>query len=357
MIWSREAGNPFHGSFFVWKFWTLWKQKNHIMETITKYVLAPLAGYTDLPFRRMCWKQGMDQAYTALIDAGALIFGNPENSHILARGDDEPWVGVQLMGSRLDLLEKAAPMLDAMDYDCVDFNMGCPVRKVVQRNAGAALLKTPEHALECVRLLRKLIHKPFSVKIRILDDHDPEPTVRFCEHLEACGVEAIAIHGRLACRVYSGPVAMDVIKAVREALHIPVTANGGIFGVRSAKALQEGTGCSRLMVARGAIGNPWIFKSLSDGVEYIPTHAEICDAIRDHLAGMVDLYGEQQAMVDGRKIVLAYMRGRGYHRALKNPICKMTNWHDFERILASISADRDADERLGISAEATLQDV
>ena len=107
MIWSREAGNPFHGSFFVWKFWTLWKQKNHIMETITKYVLAPLAGYTDLPFRRMCWKRGMDQAYTALIDAGALIFGNPENSHILARGDDEPWVGVQLMGSRLDLLEKA----------------------------------------------------------------------------------------------------------------------------------------------------------------------------------------------------------------------------------------------------------
>ena len=111
------------------------------------------------------------------------------------------------------------------------------------------------------------------------------------------------------------------------------------------------------MVARGAIGNPWIFKSLSEGAEYIPTHAEICDAIREHLSGMVDLYGEQQAMVDGRKIVLAYMRGRGYHRALKNPICKMVNWSDFERILASISADRDADERLGISADATLQDI
>jgi tRNA-dihydrouridine synthase len=92
-------------------------------------------------------------------------------------------------------------------------------------------------------------------------------------------------------------------------------------------------------------------------VEYIPTHEEICDAIREHLAGMVDLYGEQQAMVDGRKIVLAYMRGRGYHRALKNPICKMVNWSDFERILASIIADRDAEERLGISADATLQDL
>ena len=334
------------------------RKKHNVMEKQqTTYVLAPLAGYTDLPFRRMCWKQGMDQAYTALIDAGALIFGNHENSHILARGDDEPWVGVQLMGSRLDLLEKAAPMLDAMDYDCVDFNMGCPVRKVVQRNAGAALLKMPEHALECVRLLRDLIHKPFSVKIRILDDHDPDPTVRFCEQLEVIGVEAIAIHGRLACRVYSGPVAMNVIKAVRDALHIPVTANGGIFGIRSAKALQDGTGCSRLMVARGAIGNPWIFKSLADGAEYIPTHGEICYAIREHLAGMVDLYGEQQAMVDGRKIVLAYMRGRGYHRALKNPICKMVSWSDFERILASIAADKAADERLGISADATLQDV
>ena len=92
-------------------------------------------------------------------------------------------------------------------------------------------------------------------------------------------------------------------------------------------------------------------------MEYIPTHGQICDAIREHLAGMVDLYGEQQAMVDGRKIVLAYMRGRGYHRALKNPICKMVNWSDFERILTSITTDREADERLGISAEATLQDV
>ena len=159
----------------------------------------------------------------------------------------------------------------------------------MQRHAGAALLKTPEHALDCVRLLRRLIHKPFSVKIRVLDDYDPEPTVRFCKRLEECGVDAVAIHGRLACRVYSGPVAVDVIKAVRESLHIPVTANGGIFGIRSAKALQDGTGCDRLMVARGAIGNPWIFKSLSNGMEYIPTHLEICEAIREHLAGMVDL--------------------------------------------------------------------
>ena len=321
------------------------------------YVLAPLAGYTDLPFRRMCWKQGMAQAYTALIDAGALIYGNQENPHILARGEDEPWLGVQLMGSRLDLLEKATPMLDAMGYDCIDFNMGCPVRKVVQRNAGAALLKTSEHALECVRLLRGLIHKPFTVKLRVLDDRDPEPTVRFCKQLEECGVDALTIHGRLACRVYSGPVAMDVIKAIRESLHVPVTANGGIFGVHSAKALQNGTGCSRLMVARGAIGNPWIFRSLTEGVEYVPTHSEICDAIRCHLAGMVDLYGERQAMVDGRKIVLAYMRGRGYHRQLKNPICKMSCWNDFEQILASIFADREPNERIGISSDASLQDM
>ena len=234
-------------------------------------LLAPLAGYTDLPFRRVCRAQGLHYAYTALIDAGALIYGNRENQAILRRGDDEEWLGVQLLGSRLDFLEKAAPMLEAMDFDEFNFNMGCPVRKVVQRQAGAALLDDTVHALECVKLLRKLVKRPFTVKLRILSETDTDMTVSFCRRLEKEGVEGLIIHGRLASKVYSGPVAMDVISAVREAVSIPVIANGGVFSVADAEALRDGTGCRRVMVARGAIGNPWIFRSLLEGHDVVPT--------------------------------------------------------------------------------------
>ncbi|MBP5639891.1 MAG: tRNA-dihydrouridine synthase family protein [Victivallales bacterium] len=301
-------------------------------------LLAPLAGYTDLPFRRVCRNQGLRYAYTALIDAGALVYGNRENPAILKRGDDEEWLGVQLLGSRLDFLEKAAPMLEAMEYDEFNFNMGCPVRKVMQRNAGAALLDVPEHALACIRLLRKLVKRPFTVKMRILSEDDVEATVEFCRQLESAGVDGLIIHGRMAARVYSGPVKIDVISAVREAVRIPVVANGGIFKLEDAVSLREGTGCERVMVARGAIGNPWIFRSLLSGGEYVPSRKEVLDVMAGHVSDMMELYGEEPGLVNARKIILGYMGGRGYFkRSLKLDVCKIrtsTQWHDFLEKLA-----------------------
>ncbi len=305
-----------------------------------EYIMAPLAGYTDVPFRRMCWRHGLDRGHTALIDAGALVYGNKENPTILARCPEDRWLAAQLMGSRLDLLEKAAPMLNAMDYDAIDFNMGCPVKKVVQRHAGAALLKMPEHALECVKLLRDLIAKPLTVKLRILDEANPEPTLALCQKLEEVGVEGITIHGRLASRIYSGPVAFLVIRAVREGLRIPVTANGGIVDVATCRALHEGTGCDRLMVARGAIGNPWIFKSLKEGVDYRPSHQELCETLREHLSGMVSEYGEAAGLVNGRKIILAYMGGRGYRRSLKAGVCQISTWSEFLNFMELLEQDQ-----------------
>ncbi len=301
-------------------------------------LLAPLAGYTDLPFRRVCRAQGLRYAYTALIDAGALIYGNRENNAILKRGDDEEWLGVQLLGSRLDFLEKAAPMLEAMDFDEFNFNMGCPVRKVVQRQAGAALLDDADHALDCVRLLRKLVTRPFTVKMRILSETDIDSTVEFCHELEAEGVEGLIIHGRLASKVYSGPVAMDVISAVREAVHIPVIANGGIFSCADAEALRVGTGCSRVMVARGAIGNPWIFRSLLDGQDIVPSREEVLSVMAGHVEEMMALYGETDGLVSARKLILGYMGGRGYFkRSLKLEVCTIrtsAQWRDFLAKLA-----------------------
>lgn len=315
------------------------------MESIyNKVYLAPLAGYTDMPFRRVCRRQGLLYAYTALIDAGALVYGNKENRTILARGDDEPWLGVQLLGSRLDFIEKAVPMLNEMDYDEFNFNMGCPVKKVVQREAGAALLKHPEHALDCVRLIRKLVNKPFTVKIRILSETDTEATVSFCRQLVEEGVEGIFIHGRVAAKVYSGPVATEIISAVREAVSVPVVANGGIFTLEDGQELARQTGCKGIMVARGAIGNPWLFKSLTEGHEVSPTHGELCDMMELHLKSMMELYGEEDGLVNGRKIILGYLGGRGYHRSLKLEVCSIRTETEFLELLQRIRNDRDLAE-------------
>lgn len=309
-------------------------------------MLAPLAGYTDLPFRRTCRRQGLRLAYTALIDAGALVYGNRENDAILKRGADEEWLGVQLLGSRLDFLEQAAPMLEKLEYDEFNFNMGCPVKKVLQREAGAALLKQPEHALACVRLLRKQVKRRFTVKLRILQEADPEPTVRFCRQLVEAGVEELIIHGRLASRVYGGPVAMEVIAAVREAVSVPVVANGGIFTLQDACALRAGTGCERVMVARGAIGNPWLFRALLTGAEAVPTHAELCETIENHVADMMELYGETEALVNARKIILGYLGGRGYHRELKLAAGVLATATQFREFMTKLRADREAEEKV-----------
>lgn len=309
-------------------------------------LLAPLAGYTDLPFRNACRRQGLHLAYTALIDAGALVYGNDENEAILMRGADEPWLGVQLLGSKLELIEKAAPMLGERDYDEFNFNMGCPVKKVVQRGSGAALLRQTELALSCVRLLRRLWHgRHFTVKLRILHEHDPEPTVRFCRQLQDEGVEKITIHGRLASKIYSGPVATDVISAVRDNVTIPVIANGGIFSYADACALSEATGCRQVMVARGAIGNPWLFKELLTGEPGAgPSHEELCQTIEEHIRTMLPIYGERPALVAGRKIILGYLSGRGYHRALKLQAGAIQSVQEFRDFMQTLRAERALDE-------------
>lgn len=294
-----------------------------------QFSLAPMAGYTDLPFRRICRRFGLYYAYTALIDAGALTYGNRENPLILARGEEEPWLAVQLLGSIPEDIRVSGGLLQAMDFDAIDFNMGCPVRKVMQRQAGAALMRNPENALTCLKILRDSTDKPLTVKTRILSETDPEPTLRFCEALAGIGIDGLTIHGRLAGKVYSGPVAHAVIKAVREALKIPVCANGGIFSRADALQLAAETGCQHLMVARGAIGNPWIFRELLNGDCTAPSHQEICEVMQEHLQQMRDFYGEERAMIIGRKIVQSYLVGRGYRRSLRHQAVHIATWQDF----------------------------
>jgi tRNA-dihydrouridine synthase B len=197
-------------------------------------------------------------------------------------------------------------------------------------------MRHPALALECVKIIRDEWPGPFTVKTRILDESDPAPTVELVRSLYHVGVEGVTIHGRLAERIYAGPVHGDIIRAVREALPVPVTANGGIFSLADAQALAASSGCGRVMVARGAIGNPWLFRELFDGTAVVPTSHEVLDCAEEHLALMVDEYGERAAMILGRKILSSYICGRGFPHALRACVVRISTWREAKELLAQL---------------------
>ncbi len=293
-------------------------------------ILAPLSGYTDLAFRRQCRRQGCRYAFTPLVDVGSVVYRNPRSDRNLLRGDDEPWLGLQILGACPETVGECVRRLRDYPFDLVDLNMGCPMPKITRRGAGAALSDTPKLALRCLEAMVAAAPWPVTVKIRILDESDPAPTVALAQSLQRGGARALTVHGRIREKVYAGPVKFDVIAAVREALNIPVIANGGVVDRAAAAALRAHTGCGRLMIARGAIGNPWIFRELLDPRAPPPSHREVCTAMREQVADMVSLYGEDAGLRNARKIVLAYLVGRGYRRSRRHRVATLATWSQFD---------------------------
>ena len=299
-----------------------------------------MAGFTDLPFRRVARRYGLYYGTTALIDAGALVHGNPDNTAILHRGEEEEWLQVQLLGSIPTAIRTSTRILrdGPWHFDALDFNMGCPVRKVTKRLAGAALMQQPVRALECLKEMRDNWPGVLTAKMRILKEDDPEPTIRLAQQLEAIGVQGIAIHGRLARMLYAGPVQAHIIRAVRENVHIPVTANGGIFTLKDAQMLSEATGCERVMVARGTIGVPWIFRDIATGTVLPVSREELLETMTYHVEEMVREYGEKGAMILSRKIISSYLSGRGFPHELRAQVVKVSSWLDFVELRTQLAS-------------------
>ena len=340
--------------------------------------LAPLADYSDYPFRRACRRFGCRYAFTPLIDAGCLTYSPDSATPILHRGPDEAWLGVQLLGANPAFFASAMPVVNRHEFDVLDFNLGCPMPKVTKRGAGAALGLNLPLALECLHVILQHSRFPVTAKMRVTDMTDPEPTVKFALALQEAGIQALTIHGRVAKAIYAGPVAVSVIRAVREALRIPVIANGGVFDAASATTLRQTTGCSRVMVARGAIGNPWVFAELAGGGEKAegkrqkaaggseegaplvgqdacnlrpltfenspgrPSPAELCDVVVEHIHGMFDLYGEDHGMRCARKILLAYLKGRGWRHDRKAEASLLRGRKEFDEFMRILRAETPA---------------
>ncbi len=303
-------------------------------------LLAPLAGYTDVPFRRACRRYGCHFAFTPLIEAGFLVHSRDVLSdQSLQRAPDEEWLGLQLLGSSPERLAKATQLLANSNYDLIDFNMGCPVPKVTRRNAGAALCHNPRLAMECLRAICDNTDRPVSVKIRVLDLHDSVPTVALAVKLAGLGIQALTVHGRTWQQIYSGPVATEVIRDIASELEIPVIANGGVMSTDDAEELRDRSGCSRIMVARGAIGNPWIFREIAGRRPYSPSHSELCDQVREHVQGMVEIYGEDAGMRCARKVIQAYLGGRGYRSTRRMQAGQLATLAEFTAFMGELQVD------------------
>lgn len=245
----------------------------------SNFVLAPMAGVSDIGFRYLARKYGAGLTYTEMISVKALCFGNKRTFELLKLAPNESPSAVQLFGSDPEAFYNACKIPEIQGFDIIDINMGCPVRKVVARGEGSALMKTPTLASEIVRACIEGSGKPVTVKHR--SGYENETAVEFAKVMEKSGVSAITVHGRTREQMYTGFSDRGVIKRVKEAVSVPVFGNGDVKTPEDAFSMISETGCDGVMLARGAVGNPSIFASLTgksvdvDVYRDILTHIEL----------------------------------------------------------------------------------
>ena len=295
-------------------------------------ILAPLSGFTDIAYRRAARRCGCQYAFTEMIDAASLAYASERTRPMLYRGEEEDFLGVQLVGADPTLLYRAVTALNEFDFSLLDFNLGCPVPKVVGKGAGAALGQAPDHALKCFEVLAQNSRFPVTAKMRIIDEVDPAPSVSLALRLYNAGAQVITVHGRTRRSFYTGTVHFDIIRAIKEALPIPVVANGGVHTAADYELIRKESGCSRVMLAQGAMGNPWLFRQLSGQGDF-PDLTEWRDLVQSHISEMVALYGEYSAMRQARKIVHDYLKGRGFPGSLKSKASFLETLTDLKSLL------------------------
>ena len=309
-----------------------WKIGN--VEIPNPFVLAPMAGVTDLAFRRLCKEQGAGLICMEMVSAKAISFHNKNTEALMEIDPGEHPVSMQLFGSEPDLMAEVAKSIEERPFDILDINMGCPAPKISSNGSGSALMKNPRLCGEIVKAVTAVTDIPVTVKIRKGWDDDSVNAVEVAKICESAGAAAITVHGRTRQQYYKPPVDYDIIRAVRESVSVPVIANGDIDSAERAKEVMDITGCDLVMIGRATLGNPWIFSQINAYLEnpnvkiHTPDLEERLGVMIEHISKMVEYKGEHMAMLQARKLVVGYFKGMKGAAALRNEAGKIKTLDD-----------------------------
>ncbi len=310
-----------------------------------RLVLAPMAGVTDAGFRHVCREAGAALTCTEMVSAKALVYQDSKTRSLLYIPQTEHPCAVQIFGSEVDVMADAAPMaVEISGADILDINMGCPVGKIARSGDGSALMRDPDKAMKIIEAVVKAVFVPVTVKFRKGWDSGSVNAVEFGKMCEQAGASAVTVHGRTKVQMYSGKADWDIIRDVKAALHIPVTANGDVFEPEDAAHILRYTGCDFAMIGRGAFGNPWIFSRgnqavAGDMVSPLPPLSERVDTAIRQFELAAEQKGEKVACLEARRHFCWYLRGVPHAGYFKKQIVEVQTLEDVRRIAEGIKRE------------------
>ena len=314
------------------------------LEISGKIVLAPMAGVTDLAFRTLCAELGAAVTVTEMVSSRALVYQDKKSVGLLKK-TPTGICGAQIFGNDPEIMAQGAKLaLEHSGCDFLDINMGCPMPKIANNGDGSALMRDPELAGRIVRAVVDAVDVPVTVKTRIGWDRGSIHVVDFAKRLQDCGASAVAIHGRTKSMLYSGKADWDTIREAKQAVSIPVIANGDIFGAPEAIACLKRTGADMVMVGRSSFGNPWVFAQIKAALngEPVPELPPLCDRV-DLAVRQIRLMeadkGTHIACLEARKHFAWYLRGVSHSSYYKEQISAISTMEDVDKIVAGIKRD------------------
>ena len=300
--------------------------------------LAPMAGITDMPFRSICKQCGADVLITEMISTRGLVYNDAKTSKLLVIGPGENPVGVQLFGNDPEDFAQSVEKIADLPFDFININMGCPTPKIIKNGDGCALMKNPKLASKIIEMTVKVSQKPVSVKIRKGWDKESVNAVEFSYMAENSGASMIIIHGRTREMFYSGKADWNIIKRIKETVDIPVIGNGDVFTPEDALEIFQKTDCDGIMIGRGALGNPWVFREvkhfLNTGRKLSPPDLkERLGTMLFHLNKAISYHGERLGILEMRKHLAWYIKGLPHSAPVKNALQQCRDVSSIEQIL------------------------
>ncbi len=309
------------------------------VEIKNRIILAPMAGVTNLAFRKIMKKFGAGLVYSEMVSDKAIIHGNEKTIGMLKVDENEHPISMQVFGGDLESIVEAAKYIDQhSNCDIIDINMGCPVHKILKSDAGSKLLLYPDKIYEIVKATVEAVSKPVTVKIRIGFDFEHINCVEVAKKIEQAGASAIAVHGRTRSQMYEGKADWTWIKKVKDAVNIPVIGNGDVKTAKDAKRMIEETGVDAVMVGRAALGNPWVIQQMVSYVEkgielQDPTYQQRIQQCLLHARELIELEGEKNAIREMRGHAPWYIKGIKSSSYVKGKLSQVETYHELETIL------------------------